>query len=48
MKFWSDRNEAITGVLINEAPSGLSGGYNLQTLTTTNGATLTIPVIPVT
>ena len=48
MKFWADRNEAITGVLINEAPSGLSGGYNLQTLTTTNGATLTIPVIPVT
>ena len=48
MKFWADRNEAITGTLVNEALSGLSGGYNLQTLTTTNAATLTIPVIPVT
>ena len=46
MKFWTSSDEAITGVMINEAVSGLSGGYNLQALTTTSAATLTIPVIP--
>ncbi|MEY4166619.1 MAG: hypothetical protein RIR52_443, partial [Acidobacteriota bacterium] len=46
MKFWAVEDEAISGVMINEAVSGLSGGYNLQTLTTTSSATLTIPVIP--
>ncbi|MFZ4628895.1 MAG: hypothetical protein ACOYNR_11255, partial [Blastocatellia bacterium] len=44
MKFWSIEDEAITGVLINESLSGLSGGYNLQMLTTTKTATLTITV----
>ena len=39
-------DEAITGVLINESLSGLSGGYNLPALTTTSSATLTIPVLP--
>jgi hypothetical protein len=46
MKFWAVGDEAISGVMINEAVSGLSGGYNLQALTTTNTVTLTIPVIP--
>ncbi|MFN6204653.1 MAG: hypothetical protein ACK496_19565, partial [Acidobacteriota bacterium] len=46
MKFWAVEDQAISGVMINEAVSGLSGGYNLQTLTTTSAATLTIPVIP--
>ncbi|MEY3283064.1 MAG: hypothetical protein RIR86_1077, partial [Acidobacteriota bacterium] len=46
MKFWAVGDEAISGVMINEAVSGLSGGYNLQALTTTSSATLTIPVIP--
>jgi len=46
MKFWAVGDEAISGVMINEAVSGLSGGYNLQTLTTTSSAALTIPVIP--
>ena len=36
----------ISSVKINESVSGLSGGSNLQTLTTTSTATLTIPVIP--
>jgi hypothetical protein len=47
MKFWAAGDEALSGVMINEAVSGLSGGYNLQTLTTTNSASLIIPVIPV-
>jgi hypothetical protein len=42
----SAEDEAITGVLINESLSGLSGGYNLPALTTTSSATLTIPVLP--
>jgi len=46
MKFWAVEDEAITGVLINESLSGLSGGYNLPALTTTSSATLTIPVLP--
>jgi hypothetical protein len=46
MKFWANGDEAITGAMINEAPSGLSGGHNLHALTTTASATLTIPVIP--
>jgi hypothetical protein len=46
MKFWAVGDEAISGVMINEAVSGLSGGYNLQSLTTTSSAMLTIPVIP--
>ena len=46
MKFWTVDEQAISGVMINEAASGLSGGHNLQTLTTTGAATLTIPVIP--
>ncbi|MFZ4986779.1 MAG: hypothetical protein ACOYLF_15070, partial [Blastocatellia bacterium] len=46
MKFWAAGDEAISGVMINEAVSGLSGGYNLPALTTTSSATLTIPVIP--
>ena len=46
MKFWTSSDEAITGVMINEAVSGLSGGHNLHALTTTSAATLTIPVIP--
>ncbi|MFN6203720.1 MAG: hypothetical protein ACK496_14755 [Acidobacteriota bacterium] len=46
MKFWANGDEAITGAMINEAASGLSGGHNLHALTTTASATLTIPVIP--
>jgi hypothetical protein len=46
MKFWTAEDEAITGVLLNESLSGLSGGYNLPALTTTKAATLTIPVLP--
>ena len=46
MKFWTAEDEAITGVLINESLTGLSGGYNLPALTTTKAATLTIPVLP--
>ncbi len=46
MKFWANGDEAITGAMINEAPSGLSGGHNLHALTTTASASLTIPVIP--
>jgi len=42
MKFWTQEDEAITGVLINESLSGLSGGYHLQVLTTTKTATLTL------
>ena len=45
MKFWAVGDEAMSGVMINEVVSGLSGGYNLQALTTTSSATLTIPVI---
>ncbi|NDD65867.1 MAG: hypothetical protein EBZ36_18100 [Acidobacteria bacterium] len=47
MKFWATGDEALSGVVINKAPNGFSGGYNLQTLTTTSTAFLTIPVIPV-
>ena len=47
MKFWATGDEALSGVVINRALNGFSGGYNLQTLTTTSTATLTIPVIPV-
>jgi len=46
MKFWAVEDEAISGVMINEAFSGMSGGVNLPVLTTTNTATLRIPVIP--
>ncbi|MFZ4795436.1 MAG: FG-GAP repeat protein, partial [Blastocatellia bacterium] len=47
MKFWAAGDEALSGVMINAGTSGFSGGYNLQTLTTTNSASLIIPVIPV-
>jgi hypothetical protein len=47
MKFWAAGDEALTGAMINATTSGFSGGYNLQSLTTTGTATLTIPVIPV-
>lgn len=47
MKFWAAVDEALSGVMINEAVSDLSGGYNLQILTTTNSVSLIIPVIPV-
>ena len=46
MKFWTVDEQAISGAMINEAVSGLSGGYNMQMLTTTSAAILTIPVIP--
>jgi hypothetical protein len=47
MKFWANQDHAITGVLMNEALAGFSGGHNLHVLTTTNTASLTIPVFPV-
>jgi hypothetical protein len=46
MKFWATEDQAITGVMINEAVSGFSGGHNLHTLTTTATASITIPVFP--
>ena len=39
-------DEAITGALLVEAQNGWAGGHNLHHLTTTNTATLTIPVYP--
>jgi hypothetical protein len=45
MKFWASEAEAIAGALIIESTTGLGGGYNLQSLTTTSRATLTIPVL---
>ena len=39
-------DKAITGVMLNESLSGLSGGDNLPALMTTKAATLTIPVLP--
>ncbi|MFZ4629050.1 MAG: putative Ig domain-containing protein [Blastocatellia bacterium] len=47
MKFWANQDHAITGVSMNEALAGFSGGHNLHVLTTTNSASLTIPVFPV-
>ncbi|NDD64335.1 MAG: hypothetical protein EBZ36_10200, partial [Acidobacteria bacterium] len=47
MKIWAVGDEALSGAMINRGQNGFSGGYNLQTLTTTNTATLTIPVSPV-
>lgn len=47
MKFWANNDHALTGVMINKGPGDFSGGYNLPTLTTTNTASLTIPVVPV-
>jgi hypothetical protein len=46
MKFAAVADEAITGVLLVEGFDGFSGGHNLHHLTTTNTATLTIPVYP--
>lgn len=46
MKFWATEDQAITGVMINDAVSGFSGGHNLHTLTTTATASITIPVFP--
>jgi hypothetical protein len=46
MKFWSSEDRAITGVLINQSIADYRSGHNLHALTTTNTATLTIPVFP--
>ena len=46
MKFWATEVEAISGAVLIESLTGLGGGYNLPSLTTTSRATLTIPVIP--
>jgi hypothetical protein len=46
MKFWTNDNQAITGAVINETSIGFSSGHNLHYLTTTNTASLTIPVFP--
>jgi hypothetical protein len=46
MKFWTTADEAITGAMINESTIGFTNGHNLHSLTTTQTATLTIPVIP--
>jgi len=46
MKFSSVDDQAITGVVIQQAQDNFAGGHNLHHLTTTNSATLTIPVIP--
>lgn len=47
MKFWAGTDQALTGVMINKGAGDFSGGYNLPALTTTNTASLTIPVVPV-
>ncbi|NDD63129.1 MAG: hypothetical protein EBZ36_03985 [Acidobacteria bacterium] len=45
MKFSSVDDQAITGVVIQNGQDNFAGGHNLHHLTTTNSATLTIPVI---
>lgn len=47
MKLWAVGDEGLSGAMINRGVNGFSGGYNLQTLTTTNTVTVTIPVSPV-
>ena len=46
MKFRTSGDEAITGAMINESTTGLSGVHNLHALTTTASSSLPIPVIP--
>ena len=46
MKFWGTGAEAISGAMIIESSTGIGGGYNLQSLTTTSRVTISIPVIP--
>ena len=45
LKFWTVENMAISGVMVNDSPTGFSQGHNLHTLTTTT-ASLTIPIFP--
>lgn len=46
MKFAAVGDEAITGAVLVTGKDGFGGGHNLHYLTTTNAATMTIPVIP--
>jgi hypothetical protein len=46
MKFASAANVGLTGTVINQNPSGFSGGHNLHMMTTTDMSFITIPVYP--